>query len=79
LPSIRKRPTFGLNGVGVTSIIDEFKSILSKAEEEANHNAGNPQIKKRKQSGSKNDSAEDVFLRQLKAAKKIFPRHAGGF
>ena len=51
--------------------IDEFKSILSKTEEEANNNAGNPQFKKRKQSGSKNDSAEDVFLRQLKAAKNI--------
>jgi hypothetical protein len=51
--------------------IDEFKSILSKEEEETNRSAGNPQFKKRKQSGSKNDSAEDVFLRQLKAAKNI--------
>jgi len=52
--------------------IDEFSLILSNEEEEANHATGNPQFKKqRKQSGSKSDSTEQVFMRQLKAAKNI--------
>jgi hypothetical protein len=51
--------------------IDEFNLTLSEEERQSSNSTGPPELKKRKQSGQKKASTEEVFKRQHKAAKNI--------
>ena len=51
--------------------IDEFNLSLSEEERQSSNSTGPPELKKRKQSGPKKATTEEVFKRQHKAAYKI--------